>query len=391
MKKALIIGGGFAGCAAAHQFALAGGWDVTLIEASEQLGAGVRTQWLGGHPYTFGPRHFLTQNEAVWEYMNKYVPLRRCNEHQFLTYVEQDMAFYNYPIHRDDIARMPDRDRVEYELENQAFHHPPQNFEQFWQDSIGDTLYNKFINSYSKKMWGVKSNAEIDTFSWSPKGVTIKSGPRAGWDTALSGYPLAKTGYDDYFVLATEDTEVLLNTKVKYWDVPSRLAFTEHECIAYDILVNTISPDQMIYDSGFDELKFMGRRIEPVILPIEFALPPDVYFSYYAGDERYTRITEYKKFTRHVDPSSTLITLEYPDANAGRLYPLPLRSEQEKAQRYFSLMPEGVYSLGRAGSYNYAVDMDDCIAQAMEMMKKIKAGGRDHPVPIFGNPAKQQK
>ena len=29
MKKALIIGGGFAGCAAAHQLELLGGWDTT--------------------------------------------------------------------------------------------------------------------------------------------------------------------------------------------------------------------------------------------------------------------------------------------------------------------------------------------------------------------------
>ena len=58
VKKALVIGGGFAGCAAAHVLELQGGWDVTLVEQNSFLGAGVRTQWYGGHPYTFGPRHF---------------------------------------------------------------------------------------------------------------------------------------------------------------------------------------------------------------------------------------------------------------------------------------------------------------------------------------------
>ena len=33
------------------------------LKKSSSLGAGVRTQWYGGHPYTFGPRHFLTKNE----------------------------------------------------------------------------------------------------------------------------------------------------------------------------------------------------------------------------------------------------------------------------------------------------------------------------------------
>ena len=31
MKKAVIIGGGFAGCAMSHQLNLIGGWDVKLL------------------------------------------------------------------------------------------------------------------------------------------------------------------------------------------------------------------------------------------------------------------------------------------------------------------------------------------------------------------------
>ena len=69
MKKALVIGGGFAGCAAAHQLELNGKLDVTLVEANSYLGAGVRTHWYGGHPYTFGPRHFLTEDEIAYEFL----------------------------------------------------------------------------------------------------------------------------------------------------------------------------------------------------------------------------------------------------------------------------------------------------------------------------------
>src|SRR3546814_1348551 len=82
MKKALIIGGGFAGCAAAHQIELAGGgWDVTLVERAPFLGGGVKTHWRGGHPFTFGPRHFLTPMEELFDYLNAIVPMRRSEEH----------------------------------------------------------------------------------------------------------------------------------------------------------------------------------------------------------------------------------------------------------------------------------------------------------------------
>jgi len=50
VKTALVIGGGFAGCAAAHQLQLMGGWDVTVVERAPFLGAGVRTRYYGGHP-----------------------------------------------------------------------------------------------------------------------------------------------------------------------------------------------------------------------------------------------------------------------------------------------------------------------------------------------------
>ena len=117
MKKALIIGGGFAGCAAAHQLELLGDWDVTVIEKAPFLGAGVRTNWFGGHPYTFGPRHFLTPYEEVFTYLNKIIPMRKCSEHEFLTYVEKDNDFYAYPINLNDVKKMPDYNQIKNQMD----------------------------------------------------------------------------------------------------------------------------------------------------------------------------------------------------------------------------------------------------------------------------------
>lgn len=376
-KTALIIGGGFAGCAMAHQFALAGGWDVTLIEAGPMLGSGVRTSWLGGHPYTFGPRHFLTKDPHLFEYLNKYVPLRRCNDHEFLTYVETDAQFYNYPIHIDDIPRMPEKTRIEDELHDRRYHTASgaKNFEDFWMKSIGPTLYRKYIDFYSRKMWQVGSNTLIDDIAYSaksPKGVTIKSGPRAGWDSAISAYPIAANGYDDYFRIAPDGALIGINMKLGAgdFDPVAKTARLRGVTVSFDVVVSTISPDTL-FDYHYGELPFMGRDITTLILPVEYALPEHVYFCYYAGVEPYTRVTEYKKFTRHKS-ASTLITIEYPSKN-GRLYPMPFKAEKERAAKYFALMPDGVFSIGRAGSYDYAIDIDDCIAQAMGVMASLRS------------------
>ena len=117
-----------------------------------------------------------------------------------------------------------------------------------------------------------------------------------------------------------------------------------------------------------------------IVLPTERALPEYVYFLYFANDEKFTRIVEYKKFTHH-ESSSTLLGLEVPSLN-GKHYPLPFLSEQKLARKYFELMPEDVYSIGRAGSYRYAIDIDDCLEQSIVMASQIKEGSWDYPVPI---------
>ena len=84
-KKILIIGGGFAGVATARLLSELKNTKITLLEKSNNLGAGVRTNFYGDHPYTFGPRHFLTNNKDVFNYLNKIVPMRSCGEHEFIT------------------------------------------------------------------------------------------------------------------------------------------------------------------------------------------------------------------------------------------------------------------------------------------------------------------
>ena len=41
------------------------------------------------------------------------------------------------------------------------------NLEDYWISSVGKTLYGKFVDGYSKKMWQIDDNKEIDYFSHS--------------------------------------------------------------------------------------------------------------------------------------------------------------------------------------------------------------------------------
>ena len=381
-KSALIIGGGFGGCSAAHQLAIQGGWDVTLVEKEGFLGAGNKTRWYGGHPYTFGPRHFLTPYENVFNYINKIIPLRLCPEHEFLTYVEKDNAFYAYPINMQDVKNMPDYHKIDLELKqskNSEKIKLASNLEEYWIASVGETLYSKMIDKYNKKMWLVDDNKKIDTFNWSPKGVTLKDGPKRAWDTAISGYPYAPDGYDKYFPLATANANVLLNTICEITDITKKEVSIHGVKKKFDLIISTIGPD-ILLDRIFGPLKYIGRKLNLIVFPTEYVFPENVYFLYYANQEPFTRLVEYKKFTHHKSKTS-LIGMEIPSLNGGFDYPVPFKDQQNLAKKYYEIMPEGVYSIGRAGSYLYGIDIDDCIRQTMIIADELISGGQDNTVP----------
>lgn len=379
-KKVLIIGAGPAGCSTVHKLSELDNLEITIIDQSKFLGAGVRTNFYGGHPYTFGPRHFFTQNKEIWNYLDSFVPLRDCGDHQFISYVEEDNSFYNFPIHMDDVRSMPDSKKILNEIENAEGVEESKNFEQYWINSVGETLYKKIIKNYTEKMW-LMSASNIDTFKWSPKGVTIKDGPRAALDNCMSGYPLAKDGYNNFFDSIKGKCNILLETKIESFDIENKTVYIENEKKIFDLIINTISPD-ILFDKCFGELDYIGRDVHLIVFPTEFVFPENVYFLYYPNMEKHTRLVEYKKFTQHKDKNS-LVGIEFPSKN-GKHYPIPLKSEMEKAAKYHSLMPDGVFSIGRAGSYRYLVDIDDCIEQSFVLKDLISKNelDHDHPVPI---------
>ncbi len=376
-KKILVIGAGPAGCAAVHKLTENDDYDITIVDKSNYLGAGVRTNFYGGHPYTFGPRHFFTQNKEIYNYLDSIVPLRDCGNHQFISYVEQDNEFYNFPIHMDDIRSMPDSKKIQSEISSVHGVENSKNFEEYWINSVGKTLYEKIIKNYTEKMWLMDAK-NIDTFKWSPKGVTIKDGPRAALDNCMSGYPIAKDGYNYFFDSIKGKCKILLNTSIEKFDIQNKLVVIDSQKLIFDIIINTISPD-LLFDQCYGELPYIGRDVHLIVFPKEHVFPENVYFLYYPNKEKFTRLVEYKKFTQHKDKNS-LVGIEFPSEN-GKHYPVPLRSEMIKAQKYFDLMPDGVFSMGRAGSYRYLVDIDDCIEQAFELKKMLKRDiSRDHPV-----------
>ena len=87
--------------------------------------------------------------------------MRSCAEHEFITYVNQDDAFYSYPIHENDIRKMPDFIQIEKERKNTKGPLDAKNLEEYWINCAGKTIFSKFIEGYNKKMWLLDNLKEL--------------------------------------------------------------------------------------------------------------------------------------------------------------------------------------------------------------------------------------
>jgi len=371
-KTAIVLGGGFAGVTAAN-FLKKKGIDVTVYEKSGVLGGGCRTFFYNGHPYTFGPHHLLIDVDKthIHDYMSQYLDLRKM-DHYNMSYVGQDDSFYTYPIHKDEVELMPEKNKIYKELETLPDSGIATNFDEFWRYSVGDTLYNKFMNSYSKKMWGgIKNNAQLDEYEFSFKNKrenSLKTGSKKSFDgTKDVYYPTAYDGYNSYFDECVKGCTVHLNTLIEGFDINAKKIYVNKEWHSADIIVNTLSLD-LIYDHHFGELPYMGRDFLKIILPVERVTPEPYFFMHYTGDEPYTRIFEYKRLTQYKSPN-TMIGIEFP-SDKNKLYPWPVLSEIEKAKKYMDLMPDDVYTLGRMGKYYYD-NMDMIVADCFKLFSDI--------------------
>lgn len=374
--RALILGGGFAGCTVAHLLHRAG-WETTLVEREAYLGGGCRTFFHAGHPFTYGPRVYYGYSEKVFGWLNGFVPIRRFPfELRTLAHEprDADRRFWSYPPHELDLGDYPRAARIAEELAARDNSVEPDDLEDYWLRKIGPTLYDMFVDHYSKKMWMIDDNRVFDIFKWSAKDNPIERGSRETYKGSYIGYPIAADGYNGYFERMVEGTSVFRETtveKVEFGTGVVRFSgdhtpAMRHE--TWDVIVSTIPIDELCGCVG-GELPYAGRDFHLLVLPCRQVYPGDVRFCHYASPEdEWTRVTEFKKLTYH-ESESTLLVLEKP-SKANKLYPYLTKENAAKVAKYLSMLPANIHSIGRLGTYKYST-IEQTIVQAFQAAAKI--------------------
>ena len=208
----------------------------------------------------------------------------------------------------------------------------------------------------------------IHIFKWSAKDKAIETGTKEAYKGSYIGYPVNLEAYNPYFAKMVEGVEVIHKT------------YHHGESLQSDVVVSTIPIDEFC-GYRYGELPYVGRDFSVFILPTRQAFPGDVRFCHYAGTERHTRITEFKKITYYDSPDS-LFVLETP-SKANKLYPYLTKANTALTEGYLKSLPENTYSIGRLGTYKYST-IEQTITQAFECYSKITGKPNEMAGQFFG-------
>ena len=360
----LIIGAGLFGAVFARE-AHKAGKQCLMVDKRPQRGGNLYCEDVDGiHVHKYGAHIFHTDNQEVWKYVNSFVEFNRYTNSPVARYGDR---LYNLPFNMNTFYQLwgvttPAEAQAKIEEQRAAYAHiaEPANLEEQALKLCGRDIYERLIKGYTEKQWG-RAATELPAFIIRrlPFRFTFDNNY---FNDAYQGIPIG--GYNRLIDALLEGIEVRLDTD--YFRHKAEL-----DTLAGKILFTGCIDEYFDYRLGhleYRSLRFEEKRLEmdnfqgnAVVNYTERAVP-------------YTRVIEHKHF-EFGRQEHTVITYEYPDSFAPGKEPYyPVNDERNSRlhanyQEMAAAQP-GVLFGGRLGQYTYA-DMDDTVAAALEMARKI--------------------
>lgn len=374
--KYLVVGAGFFGAVIAERIATDLGGRVLLIDRRSHIGGNSYSSdepQTGIECHVYGSHIFHTDNEVVWNYVNRFCSF---NSYRHRVLANYRGAVYQMPInlatinqfYRKNLTPSEARAFISDEIAKERIS-TPANLEEKAISLLGRPLYEAFIREYTIKQWGVDPailpESIIDRL---PVRYSYKSDY---FNDPWQGIPIE--GYHSLFhkLLDHPNIEVCLNTD--YFDI--------RDCIPVECTVIFTGPIDSFFDYRFGKLGWRSLSFEKEICNFgDFQGAPVI--NYVESKVSFTRIHEFRHYHEERDypKDMTVICREYSisgDTNNDPYYPINTARDREilalyvtEAEKY----PNVIFG-GRLGSYQY-LDMDETIASALfTYAERIRQGG----------------
>ncbi len=360
----LIVGAGLYGAVFARQ-AADRGKRVLVIDRRHHVAGNVFTQRMEGvNVHVYGAHIFHTNDERVWEYVNRFARFNRFTNSPVANYRGElySLPFNMYTFNRMWDVTTPEQAAAEIVRQRrEAGIGQPRNLEEQAISLVGRDIYEKLVKGYTEKQWGRPCD-QLPAFIIRrlPVRMTFDNNY---FNALYQGIPIG--GYTRLVENLLDGVEVRLDTDY--------LADKRTLDALADRVVYT-GPIDAYFDYRLGALAYRSLRFETEVLDTP-NFQGNAAVNYTDRETPWTRIIEHKWFEFGRDEAGndlpkTVISREYStEWKPGDEPYYPVNDDANNAlYAQYKALAEGEKNVlfgGRLGQYRY-YDMDQVIAAALE-------------------------
>lgn len=364
----LVVGSGLFGAVFAQK-AKESGKTVLVIDKRGNVGGNIYTEKIEGiNVHKYGAHIFHTNDENVWNYVNRFAVFNRFTNSPIANYRGEiySLPFNMYTFNKmwgavtpEEAAEIIERQKKEANIVD------PQNLEEQAISLVGTDIYRKLIKGYTEKQWG-RDCKDLPAFII--KRLPVRFTYDNNYFNALfQGIPVG--GYTKLIERLLSGIEVKLNADYladkERWDgVAEKVVYTG----AIDAFFG--------YRLGHLEYRSVRFETETLNVP---NFQGNAAVNYTDKETPWTRIIEHKWFEfgkdeNGIDLPKTVISKEFSSEwKPGDEPYYPINDDKNNALylKYKELADKekNVYFGGRLGEYKY-YDMDKTVASALNFAEK---------------------
>ena len=386
--KTLIIGGGITGLSAASFLPHS---DYLVLEKDSILGGYCKTTVRGDYTWDYSGHFFHFNNPEIKDYVLANMESEMLQVTK-ITDIDYKRNIVDFPF-QFNIDQLPEKEYKEcLEDLNNLGETDLSTFKSFVRSTLGKGICNKFIIPYNEKLYA----CDLDELEYDSMGRFFpKSKSKSYNDTFI--YP--KGGSYEYIksVLKRLDSnKILLNTELISLDLENKIAKTNKGDIKFEQLISTLPFNKINPDS-----RLSANKVAVFNLGFDKGSPIQTHWRYFPGNEVFYRVGFYNNILgqeklslyvemglKETDQIHEEILL---DKVLADLQSCKIIDNHQLVEHQFLIMnpayvhitkdskeiydewcqkynPQGIYSIGRYGSWTYC-SIEDNIIEAQQTIK----------------------
>ncbi len=322
IKKAYVIGAGLTGLVTSYELKKKG-FDVEIIEHSNQVGGLAKSIKINNKDVDLGPHIYHSPDQDIIEYWKKEFPkLMHQRDHWAKNF--KNGQFYDYPISREFINSLGKEtaNKINNEIKNvdKKKLKEAKNYYDYTLNLAGPTLQEMFFTVYPEKVWGV-STKKLDA-NWAPKRVEIREKSRPFYSNQFAAVGIEGSGT---IIRALENKAKSLGVRFKLNESINKLIIDKNhntkEVItskrkirinSSDLIINTTSITNISKQLDIKTtLQFRGIKLIYLFLKNKKIFPKKTDFVYFDDPNLvFNRISDQNSFIKTPMKSQTIFCCE---------------------------------------------------------------------------------